>query len=130
MPLLIGVNMWDIIKCGRKTYELVNGDTVSDNGSCLRLITRKERKGWDELHPSVSKKEFNKFKKLPNVVKKVVKKYENFEVVHYVYVKKKAVYDKENIIKRLNKVANSHFYLPDSLKERNMEREENTEGVE
>ena len=55
------------IKCGRKTYDLEDGDTVMDNGACLHLVTRKISKGWDTLTPRVSKAEFKRFKAMPEV---------------------------------------------------------------
>ena len=55
------------IKCGRETYNLQDGDTVMDNGSCYQLISRTIRKGWDSYSPRVSKKAFNEFIKNPQV---------------------------------------------------------------
>ncbi|MGH0052673.1 MAG: hypothetical protein ACQ5SW_04710 [Sphaerochaetaceae bacterium] len=65
--------MADQIKCGRITYDLVDGDTIMDNGSCLQLVTRNIRRGWHSESPMVSKAAFVKFKKNPNVVKKTRK---------------------------------------------------------
>jgi riboflavin synthase alpha subunit len=53
----------DSIKCGRKTYNLVDGDTIMDNGACLQFISRKSQQGLKTVPPRVSKKEFQKFKK-------------------------------------------------------------------
>ena len=50
------------IKCGRKTFELEDGETVMDNGSCLQLITRNIGYGFDSKIPRVSKSEFERFK--------------------------------------------------------------------
>jgi hypothetical protein len=57
----------DKIKCGRVSFELTDGDTVMDNGSCLQLITRRIHKGFTSYSPRVSKKEFAKFKTNKNV---------------------------------------------------------------
>jgi hypothetical protein len=57
----------DTIKCGREVYELDNGDTVLDNGSCLQLITRTVRRGFYSHSPRVSKAAFKAFKKNENV---------------------------------------------------------------
>ena len=57
----------DTIKCGRITYNLVDGDTIMDNGACFQLITRTISKGWDRSSPRVSKTAFKKFIDNPNV---------------------------------------------------------------
>ena len=56
-----------LIKCGRETYEIRDGETIMDNGACLQLITRGLRKGWSSCAPRVSKKAFASFKKIPGV---------------------------------------------------------------
>lgn len=63
------------IKCGRKVFELKDGDTVMDNGACYQLITRKIGNRIDSHSPLVSKKEFNKFIKNKNVSIKENHKY-------------------------------------------------------
>jgi len=57
----------DTIKCGRITYNLVDGDTILDNGACLQLVTRNVRNGWHTHSPRVSKAAFKEFSKLTNV---------------------------------------------------------------
>ena len=59
--------MADYIKCGRNVFELVDDDTILDNGSCYQLITRKVGVGFDRNTPVVSKAEFKKFSKLTNI---------------------------------------------------------------
>lgn len=56
-----------LIKCGRETYEISDGETIMDNGKCLQLITRAVRHGWHSSPPRVSKKAFAAFKKIPGV---------------------------------------------------------------
>lgn len=57
------------IKSGNLKFDLINGDEVLDNGSYYQLISRKIRKGLDFVNPRISKKEFEKFIKLPNLHK-------------------------------------------------------------
>lgn len=57
----------DTIKCGRKVFELEDGDTIMDNGACLQLISRKSFEGWYACSPSVSKAAFKAFKNNPKV---------------------------------------------------------------
>jgi hypothetical protein len=54
----------DIIKCGRKTYELEKGDMVMDNGACYQLISREVRNGFRHISPKLSKTAFSKFIKI------------------------------------------------------------------
>jgi hypothetical protein len=56
-----------IIKIKNKTFELVTGDEIMDNGFCYQLITRKVQKNFNWITPRISKKEFEKFIKLPNL---------------------------------------------------------------
>lgn len=56
------------MKCGRKIFDLRDGDQIMDNGSCLQLITRTVGCGFNRASPRVSKSEFNKFKNLLGVI--------------------------------------------------------------
>jgi len=57
------------MKCGRSTYNIRPGDVVMHNGACAQLITRYvDKNGYPyKRHPSISKKEFKRFLKLPNL---------------------------------------------------------------
>ena len=57
------------LKCRRIIYDLVDGDTVLDNGSCIQLTTRRIIKGFYTTVPIVSKKEFERYKAMPEVNK-------------------------------------------------------------
>ena len=63
--------MSDQIKIGREMIDLVDGDEIMDNGSCLQLISRGT---WGTASPRVSKAAFVVFKSLANVSE--VKKHE------------------------------------------------------
>ncbi len=56
------------IKCGRKEFELRDGDQIMDNGACLQLVTRTVGYGFNECSPIVSKAEFKKFKDLAGII--------------------------------------------------------------
>lgn len=53
----------DIIKSGRKIFELKHGSTIMDNGACRQLITVDGMSG----HPMISAKEFKAFKAMSRV---------------------------------------------------------------
>jgi NADPH:quinone reductase-like Zn-dependent oxidoreductase len=55
------------IKCGRVVFDLVDGDTIMDNGACLQLSTRTVGYGFNSGTPRVSKSEFARFKSRSNV---------------------------------------------------------------
>lgn len=57
------------LKCGKLTFQLQDGDTVMDNGSCLQLVTREIQKGFYTTIPRVSKSEFRRFKSYSQVSK-------------------------------------------------------------
>lgn len=61
--------MKDILKIRKETYELVAGDTMMNNGSCVQFITRKvlSNKGIFLVPTMVTKKAFEEFKALDRV---------------------------------------------------------------
>ena len=52
------------VKAGRKTFQCDSTDKIMFNGACYILITKKVWAGWNEEHPTISKTEFNRLKKL------------------------------------------------------------------
>jgi hypothetical protein len=43
-----------IIKCGRREFDLNENDEIMYNDACYRIVTRKYRKGWNELTPRIA----------------------------------------------------------------------------
>jgi hypothetical protein len=74
----------DIIKSGRISYDLVDGDTVMDNGACYQLTSRTIAKGFRNPSPQLTKTEFNKFIAMNNVTEEKNHDYGS-GVVFYVY---------------------------------------------
>lgn len=52
------------IKAGRRKFVCTNRDRIMFNGKVYSLITQKYTQGWDRVAPIVSKKEFDRLKKL------------------------------------------------------------------
>lgn len=77
----------DTIKCGRKIFELQNGDTIMDNGACLQLITRLKRSGWHNVPYKVSKAAFKQFKNNPYVKSQNAITSGGIPVTYYIYNK-------------------------------------------
>lgn len=62
----------DTIKCGRKVYELQDGDAIMDNGKTYQLILKSEENTPSyrrKPSPKVSKKNFQEYVKNPKVEK-------------------------------------------------------------
>ena len=57
----------ETIKCGKAVFDLVDGDTVMDNGFGYQLVSRKTGAGWIRYCPVVSNAAFQKFKDNPRV---------------------------------------------------------------
>lgn len=51
------------IKINRREFDISNKDIVFDNGACYQLITQTYFKDWSNIHPTISKSQFEKLLK-------------------------------------------------------------------
>lgn len=63
------------IKCGRRVFDCTSKDLILDNEACYQLITQTYSRGYNKLHPIISKTLFKKLLK-EGKIRKSEKKYE------------------------------------------------------